>query len=65
MGNDNYLGELGAVLVALSSVAPGSRVLVILDATSPIRAWIKFRKRQHRSQFGYYGAAWPDSLVFG
>ena len=58
-GDDNYLGELGAVLAALRAEADGGRILYILDATSPIRAWLRFRKC---AQLGYYAAAWLDTL---
>ena len=61
-GDDNYLGEMAAVLKALSSEAPGGRILIVLDATSPVRAWLKFRKRHHRTQMGYYGCEWLDAL---
>jgi Ribonuclease HI len=61
-GEDNYLGELGAVLAALAAEQAGGRILIILDATSPIRAWLKYRRKHHRTQMGYYGAELLDTL---
>jgi len=61
-GDDNYLGELGAVVAALRAEAEGGHILYIRDVTSPIRAWLRFRKCHHRTQLGYYAAAWLDTL---
>ena len=61
-GNDNYLGELAAVLTALKSEPEGGRILIILDATSPVRALLKFRKCHQRTQLGYFASEWLDAL---
>ena len=42
-GDDNYLGELAAQIDAFNSLNAGSRVVVVFDAQSPIRALHTFR----------------------
>lgn len=62
MPADNYIGEMMAVVVALQAVPPGSRVLIITDATSPLRAWLRFRRRSRRGRCLFYGASLLDRL---
>ena len=59
---DNYAGELGAVLVALKEAPADGRMLVVVDATSPVTAWLRFRGVHDRIKCGYYIAAWLDTL---
>lgn len=66
MPSDNYLEEMMAVIVALQSVPPGSRELIIMDGTtSLLKAWIRFRRREERGVRGrclIYGASLLDRL---
>ena len=47
---DNYAGELGAVLAALEAAPADGRVLLLIDATSPITAWLRFRTAHQGSR---------------
>ena len=49
---DNYAGELGAVLVALKEAPADGRMLVVVDATSPVTAWLRFRGVHDRIKCG-------------
>ena len=61
-GDCNYLGELGAHLIA-SAQEPSHdvRVAYIFDATSPINAEERFSKLHDRSKCGYYGSHLLDT----
>jgi len=61
-GLDNYVGEMAALLLAITDAAEGGRVLVVLDASSPVRAWLRFRGRHNRHKLDYYAARLLDSL---
>ena len=59
---DNYAGELGAVLAALETAPADGRVLLLIDATSPITAWLRFRTAHNRIKCGYYVSSWLATL---
>ena len=61
-GVNNYLGELAAQLVAMGSGTRHTRVLLVFDATSPVRALLKFRKAHHRWKLNYYASALLDAF---
>ena len=61
-GSDNYLGELAALLAALDDAPEGSRVLLMFDATSPVRAWLRFRRKHARIRCGYKAFHLLDTL---
>ena len=46
--DDNYLAELVAILDQVEEVPEGSRIVIMLDATSPVHAFIKFRAARMR-----------------
>lgn len=54
---DSYLGELTALIKALKEVPEGGRVLIVVDSTSPIRAWLQFRRKGGRAQRQYKEAS--------
>ena len=59
--DDNYLAELAAILDQAEAAPKGSRVVIMLDATSPVHAcFIKFRASHSRRRAGYYGSTWLD-----
>ena len=60
--NCNYMAEIAAILDGLAGLPPGSRAVLMLDATSPVHALIKFRKSHARRRAGYYCVAWFDTL---
>ena len=60
--DDNYLAELAAILDQLAAVPKGSRVVVMLDATSPVHALVKMRASHARRRASYYGSTWLDTL---
>lgn len=53
-GKNNYRGELGAQILALADGTGGIRVMIVFDATSPVRALLKFRALLLR--LCYYGS---------
>ena len=61
-GHDNYVGELGALLTAAEDVEAGGRVLLLFDATSPVRAWLRFRDKHNRHKLDYYANRLLDAL---
>ena len=46
--DDNYLAELAAILDQADAVPKGSRVVIMLDATSPVHTFIKLRVSRMR-----------------
>ena len=61
--DDNYLAELAAILDQAEEVPEGSRIVIMLDATSPVHAaFIKFRAAHARRRARYYGSTWLDTL---
>eukprot|EP00966_Prymnesium_polylepis_P117532 2717076-Prymnesium_polylepis.1 len=56
-GEDNYLGELGLARCwrRWQRSRRGVRSSSSWTPLSPIRAWLKFRRKHHRTQMGYYG----------
>ena len=62
-GEDNYLAELVALIDALVNTDDGERVLLIIDATSPVRAHLKFMWSHNRVKMGYYLDRLLDALV--
>ena len=60
--DDNYLAELAAILDQAEAAPKGSRVVIMLDATSPMHAFIKFWVSHARRQASYYGSTWLDTL---
>ena len=61
-GLDNYVGELGALLQALEDAEAGGRIALVFDATSPVRAWLKFRGRHARHKLNYYARMLLDTF---
>ena len=61
-GADNYLAELAALIDVLEDAEEGSRVIVVLDATSPPQALLRFQRQVARHRQGYYAASWLDTL---
>ena len=61
-GSNNYLGELGALVVALQALPDGARVLGVVDATSPVHAWLRFCRVHNRWKMSYYASALLDEL---
>jgi hypothetical protein len=59
----SYNGELAAQLDTWREVPPGSRVVVIFDALSPVLAMKKFRRLHARGRQGYYAAAWVEAFA--
>jgi ribonuclease HI len=53
---------MAALLLAITDAAEGGRVLVVLDASSPVRAWLRFRGSHNRHKLDYYAARLLDSL---
>ena len=51
-GEDNYLAELVAVIDACAAEADGARILLAIDATSPVRAVLSFRRASARGKQG-------------
>ena len=50
------------MLTALDDAPPQSRVLLVFDATSPVKAWLKFRTRHARLRCGYKAFHMLDTL---
>jgi ribonuclease HI len=59
---DNYTGEIAGMIAALSALPAGSRVLLIVDATSPIEAWFRFRRCSARKRRGFMAWEWLERL---
>ena len=53
---------MAAILDQAEAVPKGSRVVIMLDATSPVHAFIEFRASHARRRAGYYGSTWLDTL---
>ena len=49
-GGDNYIGELAGQIDAFAQLDEHSRVVVVFDATSPIRSMMAFRRLGARSR---------------
>ena len=60
--DDNYLAELAAILDQVEKVPEENRIVIMLDATSPVHSFIKFRSAHARRRAGYYGSTWLDTL---
>ena len=74
-GGNNYLGEMVAQAVAghasaqlradIERLSGGAqrplRIATVFDATSPVAAWLRFRRVHDRVKQGYYGAELLDS----
>ena len=56
-GHDNYLGELAALIDAFDHMAPGGRVGIMFDATSPVSALLKFVNSGPRERNRFYAAS--------
>jgi hypothetical protein len=41
-GIDNYIAEVEALVEALAGEPEGSSVIIVMDATSPVKAWARF-----------------------
>ena len=56
------MGELGALTQALAGAKRDStcRAMIVFDASSPVRAWLRFRGRHDRHTLDYYAAKWLD-----
>ena len=57
-GCDNYLGELAAQLDALTAEEPGRRIMIVFDATSPVRAMQRFREAGARMRQRCHVGSW-------
>ena len=60
--HDNYLAELAAQLDTLSGEKAGGRVVVIMDATSPVEALWRYRRLHDRKRRDRYVAAWLEAF---
>ena len=56
--DNNYLAELAAILDQVHAAPACSQVVIMLDATSPVHALIKFRQSHARRRAGY--VLWVD-----
>ena len=61
-GADNYLAELAALIDVFNAEDEGGRVMVVFDATSPVVAWLRYRKASARARRGYYASRWFEAL---
>ena len=52
-GDDNYVAELAALVDAFAALRQGSRVVVVVDATSPVGALLTFIKAHARTKQKY------------
>ena len=62
-GEDNYLAELAAQIVASADADGFKRIILEIDATSPVAAALKFRRVSHRRKQQYYASQWLDTLL--
>ena len=63
--DDNYLAELAAIQDQVHAAPACSRVVIMLDAASPVHALITSRQSHARRRAGYYGSTWLDTLATG
>jgi ribonuclease HI len=59
---DNYIAELVAVVDALHALADGQRVIVEVDATSPVHSWMRFRGSSGRGKQAKLAESLLDAL---
>ena len=62
-GHDNYLGELAAEIDAAAAMEKGARVILVFDATSPMRAVIRDALLSSRRRQGRVAGEWLETLV--
>ena len=62
-GEDNYLAEAAALSDALKSEQAGSRLVIVLDATSPVRAMLRFGRVHDRAKAGYVARDILDGIA--
>ena len=60
---NNYKAEMAAVIDAMEAEDAGGRLVFVIDATSPIRALLKYRKVHHRRRVDYYAEEELDTLM--
>ena len=58
----NYTAELAALLDGLESLPAGGRVVIMLDATSPVCAYRAWKRKHARKRTSYIAATWFDHL---
>ena len=61
-GADNYLAELAAQLDAAAAELPGGRIIIVMDATSPVKAIRRLSTLSLRRKQGKYAAQWLIDL---
>ena len=59
-GDDNYLAELAAQIDALRNLDDTNRILIIFDATSPVRSMLNFRAVGARARQSKHAARWLE-----
>jgi hypothetical protein len=47
-GTDNYIAEIEALIEALAAEPEGGRIIIVMDATSPVTAWMRFGRCHNR-----------------
>ena len=61
-GKDNYVAELAALIDALASCEDGGRVIMVVDALSPVWALLRFRVSHDRTKQQFYCDDLLDTL---
>ena len=49
-GGNNYFAKLAALIDVFNAEEEGGRVMVVFDATSPVVAWLRYRKATVRGR---------------
>ena len=63
-GDDNYLAELAAQIDALRHLDEHCRIVVIFDATSPVRSMLNFRAVGARARQSKHIARWLETFDY-
>ena len=61
-GVDNYIAEVEALIEALASESDGGRIIIMMDATSPVTAWARFHLCHARRKLQFREHARLDAL---
>jgi ribonuclease HI len=52
-GTDNYIAEIEALIEALAAEPEGGRIIIVMDATSPVTAWMRFGRCHNRRKLQF------------
>ena len=52
-GVDNYIAEMEALIEALAAEPEGGRIIIVMDATSPVTAWMRFGRCHNRRKLQF------------